>query len=54
MKNLEFRKKIKTMLEQDFDDEEIIRYVLNFAWDNYPRPLLIWLLTKIAQHGYFI
>jgi len=54
MKNTEFRKKIRQMLENDFENEEIIRYVLNFAWDYYPRPLLVWLLVKIGQHGYFL
>ncbi|WP_456327904.1 hypothetical protein [Archaeoglobus sp.] len=54
MKNLEFRKKLRAMLEDDFEDEEIIKYVLNFAWDQYPRPLLVWLLAKIGQYGYFL
>jgi len=54
MKSLEFRNRLKAMLEDDFEDEEIIRYVLNFAWDHYPRPLLVWLLTKIGQYGYFL
>lgn len=54
MKATEFRSRLRKMLDDDFEDEEIIRFVLNWALDHYPRPLMVWLLTKIGQYGYFL
>jgi len=53
--NLEFRKKLRKMLEDGdaFEDAEIIRYVLEFAWEEYPRPTLIWFLKKIIDWEQF-
>lgn len=53
--DFQFRKKLKEMLEDSdsFDDTEIISYVLEFAWEEYPRPMLIWFLKKIIEWGLF-
>ena len=53
--DLDFRKKLKKMLEDSdtFGDTEIIRYVLEFAWEQYPRPLMIWFLKKMIEWEQF-
>lgn len=34
-------------------DAPIIQYVLDHAWDEYPRPFFIWLNRKIAEYDQF-
>jgi len=50
MINLKFRTELKRMLEENKEDKEIIKYVLNHAWEEWGKLTLIWFFTKIREY----
>jgi len=54
VRNTEFRNELKKMLEnEEYQDADIIKYVLNFAFEEYPRPTLIWFYKNIKEYDFF-
>ena len=51
-KDLEFRKRLNELLEEDADDKEIIKLCLEQAWNQWPHSFHIWLNGK-AGYGAF-
>ena len=51
--DVEFRSKLKKMLDGNADDHEIIKYVLEFAIDQYPRPTMVWIMKQARKWDWF-
>jgi len=53
MKDIRFRAQLRKMLEEDKEDLEIINFVLEHTWEQWPRPLLIWFQKRIKEYDLF-
>jgi len=54
MIDLEFRIELQKVQDANpTNDAMVIQYVLDHAWDQYPRPFFIWLNRKIAEYDQF-
>jgi len=53
MKDLQFQSKLKEKIEDpDVEDEEIVKWVLDYAWNQWPHSFERWLKNK-RQYGGF-
>jgi len=54
MLDMEFRDGLRKVLEENpTNDAAVIQYVLEHAWEQYPRPFFIWLDRKIRDYDQF-
>ena len=54
MIDMRFREGLRKVQEKNpQDDAVVIQFVLEYAWDQYPRPFFIWLNRKIANYDQF-
>ena len=54
MLDMEFRDGLQKLLEENpTNDAAVIQYVLEHAWEQYPRPFFIWLDRKIRDYDQF-
>ena len=54
MLDMEFRAGLRKVLEENpTNDAAVIQYVLEHAWEQYPRPFFIWLNRKIRAYDQF-
>lgn len=54
MINLAFRQGLREVLDENpEDDAAVIRFVLDHAWDQYPRPFFIWLNRNMQMYDQF-
>ncbi|WP_158547639.1 hypothetical protein [Haloferax sp. Atlit-6N] len=52
-KNLEFRTELRELLDDDdVEDAEIVRFVLNHAWNQWPHAFERWLAKKRRYGGF--
>lgn len=54
MLDIEFRDGLQKVVEENpTNDAAVIQYVLEHAWEQYPRPFFIWLNRKIRAYDQF-
>ena len=54
MLDMGFRAGLQKVLEENpTNDAAVIHYVLEHAWEQYPRPFFIWLDRKIRAYDQF-
>jgi len=54
MLDIGFRAGLQKVLEENpTNDAAVIQYVLEHAWEQYPRPFFIWLNRKIRAYDQF-
>ena len=54
MLDMDFRHGLQKVQEENpMDDTAIIVYVIEYAWEQYPRPFLIWFQRKIKAYDLF-
>ena len=54
MLDMAFRQGLKKVQEENpTNDAAVIAYVLEHAWEEYPRPFLIWIGRKIKAYDQF-
>ena len=54
MLDIEFRDGLQKVLEENpTNDAAVIQYVLEHAWEQYPRPFFIWFDRKIRDYDQF-
>jgi len=51
--DLGFRSGLKKLLNESDDDKELVKFVLEHAWDQWPRTTLIWFYKKINEYDFF-
>lgn len=52
MKDIEFRQRLRELLEDDADDKEIVKFVLEHAWNQWPHAFEHWLTQKRRYGGF--
>ncbi len=52
MIDAKFRSELNTLLSSE-NDQQVVEFVLNHAFDEYPRPFFIWLLKKFHEYDVF-
>jgi hypothetical protein len=54
MMDITFRDGLQKVIEENpRDDAVVIRFVLDYAWDQYPRPFFIWLNRNMRDYDMF-
>lgn len=53
MRDVGFRRELRKMLDEGAEDHEIIKYVLEHAIDQYPRPTMVWIMKQAREWDWF-
>ena len=51
-RDLQFRNDLKTLLDEDAEDKEIVKFVLEHAWEQWPHSFEQWLQGKRRYGGF--